>query len=312
MTAITLRQLEVFAQVVQHGSFRRCADHIGVTQVAVSAHIRALEAGLGQPLFQRSAGGRAVLTEQGTRAYERTQVILQATDDLLWNVDRSLPQRRVTVAVHNFMLRYVQPALAELRQAHADLDLVLETDPLPVEAVRARIRSRAIDIGYFFGLEDGDRTFSVPVRDEALAIFVGRDHPLARARGVTAADLADVPAVMLPTTHIFRGLIDRALATFGWVGGRVALETEEFGLILSSVHRSLGFVCMFRAAEEDLGVNGALVRVDLATDIPPLQIRQTVRRTMRADPLVDAIVARLAPVWAADAAGSPTPVSDGS
>lgn len=294
MSTITLRQLEVFAQVVQHGSFRRCAEYIGVSQVAVSGHIRALEIGLGHPLFTRDVGGRAVLTQEGIRAHDRVLDILRSVDDLLWDTDQSMPTRRVTIAIQNFMLRFMQPAIAELRQAHDNLDLVLDTDAHSADAVRALLRSRAIDIGYFFGLDENDQASSILLRKEPLAIYVGNEHPLAGRRNVTPADLQDVPAIMLPKGFAFRALIDRALAKFGWVGGKIALETEEYGLILTSVHRSLGFVCMFRAAEEDFGGAGALIRLDLAVDPPALELRQAIYRMTRADPLIETIIARLA------------------
>jgi DNA-binding transcriptional LysR family regulator len=294
MSTITLRQLEVFAQAVEHGSFRRCADHIGVSQVAVSGHIRALEAGLGHALFTRDAGGRATLTDEGRRAHDRVQDILLAVDDLLWDTDRSAPTRRVTIAANSFIMRFMQSAISRLRQAHENLEIVVETETYSQTAIRERLRSRLIDVGYFFALNEGERTDSILLREEPLAIYVGNDHPLAMRRGVTAAELSQVPAVMLPKTHAFRKLIDRALAKSGWVNGEVALETDEYGLILTSVHRGLGFVCMFRAAEEDFGGAGALIRLDLAVEPPGLELRQTIRRHPHQDPLLDTVVAHLA------------------
>lgn len=43
MSGFTIRQLEIFARVVEHGSFRRCADQLGVSQVSISEHVRELE-----------------------------------------------------------------------------------------------------------------------------------------------------------------------------------------------------------------------------------------------------------------------------
>src|SRR3546814_10665611 len=43
MATITVRQLEIFSQAVKHGSFRNCERQIGVSQVAISDHIRQLE-----------------------------------------------------------------------------------------------------------------------------------------------------------------------------------------------------------------------------------------------------------------------------
>ena len=59
-----LQQLITFLQVVKNKSFRRAAEHLCLTQPAISAQIRSLEEELGSPLFHRqplslTSGGKA-------------------------------------------------------------------------------------------------------------------------------------------------------------------------------------------------------------------------------------------------------------
>src|SRR5260370_19004401 len=109
MSGITLRQLEIFAQVVEHGSFRRCADHIGVSQVSISEHVRELESRLGASLFDRHSGGPSTLTPEGARAHRRVVAILADLNDLMWDVSggRAGVSRRMGVAMHPFLMRYL-------------------------------------------------------------------------------------------------------------------------------------------------------------------------------------------------------------
>src|SRR5260370_6362629 len=57
-SGLGLRELPAVLAVAELGSFRRAAAALGYTQSALSHQVSALEAALGQPLFDRP-GGRA-------------------------------------------------------------------------------------------------------------------------------------------------------------------------------------------------------------------------------------------------------------
>src|SRR5882757_7154837 len=61
---LTLQQLRTFERIVRLGSFRRAANHLGLTQPSVSQRIRELEGALGTELFVRR-GPRLSLTVEG-------------------------------------------------------------------------------------------------------------------------------------------------------------------------------------------------------------------------------------------------------
>ena len=58
-------RLKVFRAVAEHLSFRKAAEHLFLTQPAITLQIKALEEDLGARLFDRS-GGRISLTQQGS------------------------------------------------------------------------------------------------------------------------------------------------------------------------------------------------------------------------------------------------------
>ena len=71
-----IRELKTFVAVNQYGSFAAAGQHVGLTQSAVSAQIRALENMLGMTLFDRSSR-RAKLNVAGTRVLPLAQEILE-------------------------------------------------------------------------------------------------------------------------------------------------------------------------------------------------------------------------------------------
>jgi DNA-binding transcriptional LysR family regulator len=75
-TAVTVDRLEAFCAVVDCGSFSQAAARLGLSQPAVSMHIRTLETYCHAPLLARS-GGRVTLTAPGEALYREARLLLQ-------------------------------------------------------------------------------------------------------------------------------------------------------------------------------------------------------------------------------------------
>ena len=84
-----IRELKTLIAVAQHGTFAAAGQRIGLTQAAVSAQMKRLEAELGVALFERS-GRAAVLTQRGQ------ETLQQAQED--GARDALIPTRRLTDA----------------------------------------------------------------------------------------------------------------------------------------------------------------------------------------------------------------------
>ncbi len=78
-------RLKVFRTVAQHLSFRKAAEHLFITQPAVTLQIKALEEDLGVRLFDRR-GNQIFLTAQGTRllgyAKQMEALVAEAEQDI--------------------------------------------------------------------------------------------------------------------------------------------------------------------------------------------------------------------------------------
>lgn len=82
MSELNLKQLEIFAAVVECGSFTEAADRLYVSQSTISAHISALEKALHTVLFERSFKKHIVLTADGKRAYQYAKDVLARCSEL--------------------------------------------------------------------------------------------------------------------------------------------------------------------------------------------------------------------------------------
>lgn len=66
LSRLSFRQMQVFQAVYQHRGYRKAAEHLGLTQPAVSSQMRHLENALEQPLFEY-IGRQLYCTEAGER-----------------------------------------------------------------------------------------------------------------------------------------------------------------------------------------------------------------------------------------------------
>lgn len=80
-SALTVKQLRYFVQVVDAGSISRAAEQLHVAQTALGIQIRMLEEGLSTVLLRRHHNGVAV-TKAGRYVYDRGCQILQSVDAL--------------------------------------------------------------------------------------------------------------------------------------------------------------------------------------------------------------------------------------
>jgi DNA-binding transcriptional LysR family regulator len=76
MRNATLRQLKVFECVARYLSFTRAAEELHLTQPAVSAQVKELEAHVKQPLFEQ-LGRKIFLTQAGLEMLHHSRAIIQ-------------------------------------------------------------------------------------------------------------------------------------------------------------------------------------------------------------------------------------------
>ena len=284
MANITLRQLQIFTKVVAQGSFRRCAEYMEISQVAVSDHIRELEQRLGHPLFERRAGGPVILTPAGQRAQRHIAKILAEVDHLLVDFAGQFPaagERHLRIGAQAYLLRKLQGALLAFEAQHPGVKIDLDLTVFTAQTLAERLQAHTLDAGYFYSLDVPTQLESEYAWTEPLRLFVGPSHPLANQERVTLADIAITSSIQLSADNPLRPLIDESLKRAGIVDLKIALQTNELGLILSSVQKGLGFACMFEQSSPGFINPGSLFPLTLEQPLPSLQVRRAVAASWR-------------------------------
>jgi LysR family transcriptional regulator, low CO2-responsive transcriptional regulator len=120
-------QLRTFLAVLEHGSFTRAAEVLGLSQSTVSAHVKALEGVVGARLLDRNrervvptAKGRMLRRYAGQLVALRQEALGRLTDE------DDARAGHVAIAASTIPGEYLlPPALAELRRTHPRVSVTM-------------------------------------------------------------------------------------------------------------------------------------------------------------------------------------------
>jgi DNA-binding transcriptional LysR family regulator len=118
-----LSAIQVFAQVVESGSFAKAAERLGFSTSATSRHVAELEAHLQTRLLNRTTR-RVSLTESGRAFYERAVQLLADLQEAEQEAARAAVVPRGTIRLTtsvNFGVRHLAPAIADFLARHAEV-----------------------------------------------------------------------------------------------------------------------------------------------------------------------------------------------
>jgi LysR family hydrogen peroxide-inducible transcriptional activator len=200
---LTLRQLQYFVAVGEHRSFRRAADHLGVTQPTLTAQVAALEQALEVQLFERSRAG-TMLTAAGRDLLPSARRVLEEAQGFT-DVAASFAGGQVgtyrlgvTPTLGPYLLPYVLPAIHE---EYAGLKLyVREGTPSVLES---DVKNGAHDF-ILTTLPVLARELVVdPLFREPLRLAISRDHHLAAKPQITPQDLKGEEVLVMGEPHLF-------------------------------------------------------------------------------------------------------------
>jgi DNA-binding transcriptional LysR family regulator len=122
-----------FEAAARHESFTRAAQELNVSQAAISAAIKGLEAALGVALFHRSHK-RIELSEAGKRFYSDVAIGLGHIARSAETIHQLAGDRHVTLSTSTaFASHWMIPRLPSFRAQHPEIDLRLQTSDRDTE-----------------------------------------------------------------------------------------------------------------------------------------------------------------------------------
>ena len=186
---ITLGFVRSFVAVVETGSFHAAAHRLGLTQPAITQHVRKLESELGVPLIRR-ARTACEPTTNGVLFLPIARGLLRLAERAR---DAVRGARLVIGASNNIGTYYLQPLIRSFTEAGAaiEIDVVLGTNP----EIATKLEGGEIDIALMEWWDDRPGFQSEVWRREPLVAIVPPTHPWARKKTITLTKLLSEPLI---------------------------------------------------------------------------------------------------------------------
>jgi DNA-binding transcriptional LysR family regulator len=266
---VTLRQLEVFVAIVEKGSFTAAAEHFGIAQPSVSAHVRALEGETGGSVFERRRGRKPALTDLGRSVLHHARELIAEADDLRNELASSRDPARQRVvfscqrSVANFILAKQIPTFAVV---HPEFHLVVRIGKH--EEVLTEVRDGSADLGCFLSNEEIRGVRSEVIGTQRLMLMAAPSHPLAGRARVSAREIQKHGFVGPPPSSLFGRAVTRLLAGAGISEVKIVAQATEYQFLRELVAAGVGLSCSPEKSVQADVERGLLVPIDF--DGPPL------------------------------------------
>jgi DNA-binding transcriptional LysR family regulator len=284
---LDLTKLQTFIQVAQYMSFSDAAEHIHLTQPAISHQIKTLEHDLGVELFDR-VGGSLRLTEAGRlllphalklvrEAIEIQQMMMSLEDQLYGHL---------RIACSTTAGKYITPQIAaRFHQRHPKVSVSVLNCNAP-NVIRQLLCEEA-DLGVVSYEVCGQGMECESFLNDHIILIVSADHPWAQRGSIDPSELLQVPFIMREATSgthraLMAGLGMHSISLSSLA---VAMEVGNSEAIVKAVEAGFGVSFVSRLAAEWALEKGTVVEVpvnDLELHREIYLIRPEIQRANRA------------------------------
>ena len=262
---VTLIQIRCFRGVAERGSFTAAAEHLCLSQSAVSQAVAGLERTLGVALLLRGRDG-VTLTSAGAGALQDARAVLASVERFAASArtSKSIRGSLHIGVVQSAAIRLLPGWMRQLRAIHPDIKIVLYegTDP----EVTGWVEAGAVEVGVTSRTQAA--LTATPVFEDDYVVVVAEQHELA---GRTSVSLKELDGKrMLMSGGGCETLVAELLAAAS-SNPEIACMVRDNATLVSMVGEGLGF-----AIVPELAVpvdHGGVVIV---------RLRPNVRRTLHA------------------------------
>ncbi len=217
-------KLYTLLAVVEYNNYTRAAEHLSLTQPAVTQHIQQLEREFNCKLLNRSANiikptdiGELVIR------YARRSIALYETlhKSIL---DNQHNMRRLTVGVtHTAESNAVAEVLGRFSARNPGTIITIITDT--INNLYGMLKNYELDLAVVEGKVQDEGINSVLLDTDSLVLVVSNNHPLAKRSMVTISELKSQPLILRRPSSGTRNLFTAHLESQN-------ISIDEFNLIL--------------------------------------------------------------------------------
>lgn len=240
----TLPQLRVFEASARLGSFTRAAEELHMAQPTASVQLKKLSETVGVPLFEQ-VGKRMYLTDAGRRLYAGCQEVFRA----LMGVEESLAglrgveSGRLRLAVSTTGMSFAPRLLAAFLERHPGVETAVQVHNR--QTLVQRLGDNEDDLYVFADAPEMEEVVAQELLPNPLVVLARDDHPLARARNIPFARLAEEPLILREEGSGTRRIAMRLFRERG-LAPKVRMELGTNEAIKEAILAGLGVAILSR------------------------------------------------------------------
>ena len=224
MNMLSLDSLQVFADLVESGSFSRSAEKNFISQSAVSQRLRTLEREYGQTLIDRGQGrGRVTMTVAGETLYRGACDLLQSADaleDRMRQLSDEVAGTLRIATVYSVGLHALPPRLKPFLAAYPRVNVHLEYEQ--TDKVYDDVVSGRLDVGIVACPSPKRELEIISFAEEEMVFICAPEHALAIEKEVHLKRLDGLAFIGFADDIPTRRLVDDRLRA---AGARVKIVT---------------------------------------------------------------------------------------
>jgi DNA-binding transcriptional LysR family regulator len=251
--------MRALVALAKTGSFTLAADHLNVTQSALSGQIKELEQMLGVRVVERTTR-KTQLSELGRELYPLFDKMLQDLDRAMADIAsrKALKQGSVRVAAPQMLSCTLLPeAIAAYHVQYPDVQVRLADSP--VEQVSARVFSGEADFGIGPERDATAEIEAQPLFEMPFVVVYPPGHELDRRERITWTDVSEFPFIALQGQFTERLLRDMHVS-FRELSLSPHNEVTFMTTALAMVHARLGITVCLPYAEKMVQLYGLRMR----------------------------------------------------
>ena len=278
--------IQAFVVIAELGGFGKAAEHLHITQTALTRRVQKLEAYLGLRLLDRTtryveltAVGREFLPQAKTIVSDVTLAVGHLKD-----MSRSA-KGNFTIACIPTMASHALPIVIQRYAEAYPGNRIRIIDTTAFEVKDAVLQGKA-ELGISILLERHPELVETPLLEEPYMFFCREDHPFSRRESVTWSDLREAELIMISSLSANRVFLDYQLAKRG-INLHGAYEVQHLSTAIGLVAAGVGTTILPSSTLEE-GARPGLCRLPLVGPVVKRKITLIRRKNSTLSPAANA------------------------
>lgn len=262
MIDVTVRQLEVFKEVVDSGNFSIAAMKLAISQPSVSAHIRALEARISEKLFDRHRGRKPKLTETGEKIYSYAEEVLLRTEQVTSEVRKLRAETSKTLSVsaqRYFVDTLLVKMIADFAHSRKDIEILANVGVM--EDVLVQLREGIVDLGLFVARGPIEGIPSKILGHHRLLFVAANGHPLGGRKRIKPHQMEEYPFIGPLKGSAYSEIIEDAMTEIGVVDYTVSSRSQNPAIMKELLKSGTAILCCLEGVAAPEIKSGRLIEI---------------------------------------------------